>query len=116
MFTKIQISLIDASFLVLGGKNVMKCAFCGGRIIIEGQVGRQDTCPHCNRDLRCCIQCKFFDRNAYNECREVSAERIIDKERANFCDHYVLSGTKGHSGQFNRNRDAREALEALFKK
>jgi len=94
----------------------MKCAFCGKKVIIEGQVGRQDTCPHCNRDLRCCMQCKFFDRNAYNECREVSAERIMDKERANFCDCFVPSGTKGQSSHSTRSRDAREALEALFKK
>lgn len=94
----------------------MKCAFCGGGLDIKTKVGRRDTCPHCDRDLRCCKQCKFYDPNAYNECREVSAERIVDKERANFCDYFALRGTKGSGGRSNRAKDAREALEALFKK
>ncbi len=96
----------------------MNCAFCRGILNIKGKVGRRDTCPHCHRDLRCCKQCKYYDPNAYNECREVSAERIVDKERANFCDYFQIRGSKGggRSGRSNRTRDAREALEALFKK
>ena len=94
----------------------MNCAFCGKVINIEKTVGRRDTCPHCNRDLRCCKQCKFYDPNAYNECREVSAERIVDKERANFCDYFLLRGSKESGGSVNRTKNAKKALEALFKK
>jgi hypothetical protein len=71
----------------------MNCAFCGGEIDIEARVNRNDTCLHCGRDLRCCKQCKFYDPHAYNECREVSAERIVVKERANFCDYFVPKGS-----------------------
>lgn len=95
---------------------MMNCAFCRGVIEVEGPVGRRDTCPHCNRDLRCCKQCRFYDPNAYNECREVSAERIHDKERANFCDFYQIRGSRRGRGRAGRTKDAREALEALFKK
>lgn len=94
----------------------MNCVFCGNVAPIEGKVSRQDTCPHCNRDLRCCKQCSFYDPNAYNECREVSAERIVEKERANFCDYYVPRGAEKASGSLNRTKEAKEALEALFKK
>ena len=94
----------------------MNCSFCHEVLDIAGKVGRQDTCPHCNRDLRCCKQCKFFDPSAYNECREVVAERITDKERANFCDYFVLRGSKKGSGSANRAKDAKRALEDLFKK
>lgn len=92
----------------------MKCAFCGRDVPVESKIKRDDTCPHCGRDLRCCKQCKFFDPHAYNECREVSAERIVDKERSNFCDYFVPRG----SAQSNRNtvKGAKEALEALFQK
>jgi hypothetical protein len=92
----------------------MKCAFCKGQINLERKVDRSDTCPHCARDLRCCVQCKFYDPHAYNECREVSAQRIVDKQRANFCDYFVLKGSS--SGNVNRAKEARKALEALFKK
>ncbi|MBW2030950.1 MAG: hypothetical protein JRH06_05195 [Deltaproteobacteria bacterium] len=94
----------------------MQCAFCHEIIQVEGKVSRQDTCPHCHRDLRCCRQCKFYDQNAYNECREVSAERIVDKERANFCDYFIIRGSKEGSGSHNRTVEAKKALEALFKK
>lgn len=94
----------------------MDCVFCGNVVPLKGKVSRQDTCPRCHRDLRCCKQCKFYDPNAYNECREVSAERILEKERANFCDYYVPRGVEGGRGSPNRTKEAKEALEALFKK
>ncbi|UCF57311.1 MAG: hypothetical protein JSW15_02225 [Deltaproteobacteria bacterium] len=94
----------------------MNCVFCGNVAPIEGKVSRQHTCPHCNRDLRCCKQCSFYDPDAYNECREVSAERIVEKERANFCDYYVPRGAEKARGSLNRTKEAKEALEALFKK
>jgi hypothetical protein len=95
----------------------MKCVFCEQPIKIEGPVGRKDVCPKCGRDLRCCKQCKFFDPGAYNECREVSAERIVDKERANFCDYFRVRGSVGprRSG-YQKTEEAKAALEALFKK
>ena len=94
----------------------MHCVFCREVIDVEGPVGRKDTCPKCNRDLRCCKQCKFYDQNAYNECREVSAERIVEKERANFCDYFSLRGSKDSGGRRNRTKEAKKALEALFQK
>lgn len=95
----------------------MNCCFCSETIAIEQKISRRDTCPRCDRDLRCCKQCHFFDPHAYNECREVAAERIVDKGRANFCDFYVPKGEKvGRGGSANRTKEAKAALEALFKK
>lgn len=94
----------------------MECVFCNKDIQITEKITRQDTCPHCHHDLRCCKQCKFYDQDAYNECREVAAERIIDKERANFCDFYLTRGSKSAGSSYNRTVEAKQALEALFKK
>jgi hypothetical protein len=92
----------------------MKCAFCRTEIDVEDRVGRTDVCPRCGRDLRCCKQCAFYDRNAYNGCREVSAERVVDKERANFCDFFTPKGSRREN--VDKKTEARKALEALFKK
>ena len=92
----------------------MNCAFCGQKISIQDKVSRNDTYPHCRRDLRCCKQCKFYDHHAYNECKEVSAERIVDKERSNFCDYFIPTGST--KGNVNTALEAKKALEALFKK
>ena len=94
----------------------MDCYFCKEEILVEDKVGRNDTCPHCNRDLRCCKQCKFYDQSAYNECKEVAAERIIDKERANFCDFFLPRGSKSNGVGYNKTLEAKKALENLFKK
>ncbi len=92
----------------------MKCVFCGEKIEIFGPVRKSDECPGCGRDLRCCRQCAFFDPAAYNECREVSAERVVDNERANSCEFFSPRGLQP-SGD-NRTKEAKMALEALFKK
>jgi hypothetical protein len=92
----------------------MNCAFCKKRLEVSETISRSDSCPFCGRDLRCCKQCKFYDTHAYNDCREVEAERIVDKERANFCDYFLPRGSS--QGNVDRTAVARRALEALFKK
>jgi len=42
------------------------------------------------------------------------AERVVDKDRASFCDFFILKGTK-KSGS-GRKAMAKQALEDLFKK
>jgi len=95
-------------------EKTMQCAFCGYKLNIDTKLMKSDVCPQCSRDLRCCRQCKFYDHHAYNDCKEVMAERIVDKERSNFCDHFVLRGSSQQKS--NREEDARKALEALFTK
>ena len=92
----------------------MKCVFCGEQVEVLGPIGKGEECPRCGRDLRCCRQCAFYDPGAYNECKEVSAERILDNERANSCEYFSPWGTR--LGPDSRTGDARKALEALFKK
>ena len=92
----------------------MNCVFCGDETQIEGKVNRNDTCIHCGRDLRCCKQCQFYDTTSYNDCREVMAERVIDKERSNFCDCFIPRGSTDK--KIDKTREAKKALEALFKK
>ena len=92
----------------------MKCALCGKSFDFEGKVSRKETCPSCGGDLKCCKQCRFYEPNAYNECREVNAERVVDKERANFCEYYVSKDPSQKN--MNRTKGARKALEDLFTK
>jgi hypothetical protein len=95
---------------------IMKCVFCHTILDPAAQVGRNDTCPHCNKNLHCCKQCKSYDPNAFNQCREVSASRIVDKERSNLCEHFVLRGSPEALGRMDKAKQAKKALEALFKK
>jgi len=82
---------------------MIKCAFCGKPLEWEGKVYRNDTCPNCGRDV-----------GSYNQCKETIAERVVDKEKANFCEHFALRGDD--SNCLGKEAEAKKALEDLFKK
>ena len=67
------------------------------------RVGRDEDCPHCKTSLRCCKMCLFYDPNSYNECKEPVAQRIVEKEKANFCDYFKL-------GSVNNNNSSTDKL------
>lgn len=94
----------------------LRCYHCAKEIpFAEDQdIGRSEDCPSCNTSLRCCRMCKFYDKSAYNECREPMADRVLDKEKANFCD-FFKAGNAGHGGG-SEKEDLLSKADALFKK
>ena len=93
------------------------CYHCGNSLenFLLTKIGRQDSCSKCGRDLRCCSNCEYFDKNSHWECREVVSEHVLDKEKANFCDYFKLSAKAG-AGKASEKPDLLSAAEALFKK
>ena len=82
-----------------------------------GSISRQESCPQCSRDVRVCKNCRFFDARAYNECSESQADRVVEKEKANFCDYFELRITQGSGdAQSSERENQLAAAEALFKK
>jgi hypothetical protein len=94
-----------------------KCYHCQNDLsaYLISKVSRQDSCPKCHRDIRCCYNCAFFDANAHWECKEEVAEHVLDKEKANFCDYFKLGGSTILSGTKSKE-DLLSAADALFKK
>ncbi len=88
-----------------------RCFHCKKELTVEGRPGRGDVCPHCGSDLKVCLNCRFYDPTAYNECREPSAERVVEKERANFCEYFEF---RCHTAD-ERKEDALKRLRELFK-
>jgi hypothetical protein len=74
-------------------------------------ISRREECPFCSSDLRCCKACEFYSKTSYNECAEPMAERIIEKEKANYCDFFRL-GTKDPQ---EKTKSALDLAKALFK-
>ena len=89
------------------------CYKCRKELSVEGVVARTSECPHCYASIRCCMMCQFYDKSCYNECREPSAERVTDKEKANFCDYFKLA-FHGPSAEEEKSSLLDEA-NALFK-
>ncbi|MDX1775563.1 MAG: hypothetical protein R3297_03180 [Desulfobulbales bacterium] len=90
----------------------MNCSFCQ-KEIPETKIHMRDDCPGCGRDLHICLNCEFYDANAYRQCRESIREPVPDKERANFCDFFRASA-KG-AALSNSPNETIKALNDLFK-
>ena len=90
-----------------------KCFKCG-ELLDPAFTGRRDECSGCRADVHVCKNCQHYDSAVYNECREPQADRVLEKDRSNFCDYFKLGGA-GQSAAESRDA-ARAALDALFKK
>ncbi len=92
-----------------------QCYSCGTEIeLIGGRVGRGDSCDKCRNDVHVCRNCIHYDRTAYNECREPMAERVVDKEKRNFCDYFKPGGAGGATAG-DEKAAAMKKLDDLFK-
>ncbi len=93
----------------------INCYHCSAELDYkQGNVSRSDTCPQCGNDVRVCYNCMHYDESSYNECREPVAERIVNKDKSNFCDYFVVTGAGGRA-KTNKKEDALKKLDDLFK-
>lgn len=92
------------------------CFKCNSTHEFEGNVGVREECSKCKSDLHVCKNCAFYDLSSYNECKESSADRVLDKEKANFCDYF--KGTSSNStknSSVDLKSEAYKKLDSLFK-
>ena len=95
----------------------MNCWKCGHKAETIERIGFHAHCERCDRPLHVCRNCSFYDPAYNNQCRETMAERVVDKERANFCDYFApVAGPSTAPARLSPERAAREQLDALFKK
>ncbi len=92
------------------------CYSCKKELDIDAKVGRSESCPFCGKDLHVCYNCLFYSPSAYNACHEPQAERVVDKDRSNFCDYFTFSNSVSVEKTGDEEKDAKEKLESLFKK
>lgn len=93
------------------------CWKCKNNIELE-IVGRTSECPVCHADLHSCRNCKFYSQGSHFDCRENVDENIMDKEKANFCDSFMVrrefSGSSDNDFAEKKKADAKNAFDALF--
>ncbi len=94
----------------------MLCFNCGEALNLRSTVGFKECCPKCDADLHCCRNCTFYDSSAYNFCREPQAERVVEKERANFCDYFKFGNQTAKGAPSEKEAKAKSSLDDLFKK
>lgn len=91
------------------------CFFCKRELRIHGKVMFRDVCPSCSGDLHICKNCRFYDENYYNKCRETRAEWVSDREKSNYCEYFEFkeSGEKDESSK--AKEEAIKKWNKLFK-
>ena len=58
--------------------------------------------------------CAFFDTSVANSCREPVADRVMDKDRANFCGYLQPSSRPWQPADTEQGRHSEHELAALF--
>jgi hypothetical protein len=90
------------------------CFSCHKKIEILLPLGRRDECTHCGADLRVCLNCNMYDKGSHHECREPSSDWVKEKDRANYCDYFMVKS--GEMSTQSKAQDLKAQAEALFKK
>lgn len=93
--------------------SLIRCWRCGHPYAEDTRnVPRAAECTACHADLHVCRMCEFYDTRVARSCRETVAEEVIDKERANFCGYFTISGAHGPAAA--ATVAARAQLDELF--
>jgi len=92
------------------------CYSCKQQLPVAEKPGRSETCPQCGADMRCCFNCRFYDPKSYNECRETQAERVLVKDRGNFCDYFSFRDSAEAAAPGSLKQEKRNPLDSIFKK
>lgn len=75
-------------------------------------ISRREECPHCHKDAKVCLNCRFYDSSVHHECKETQAEWVKDKEKGNFCGYFFpISSLPSETTDTERTKSE---LEKLF--
>ncbi len=91
-----------------------QCWQCGAELH-KHDFGRETNCLSCGKPTRVCLNCRWYDTASSDQCREPSAEPVLDKSRANYCEFFEPAERKEGEGAPNSNDTLRQAAEDLFK-
>jgi len=90
------------------------CYYCGHGLSAS-RPGRLDVCPECGKYLHVCRMCAHYNPNETSkQCSEDDAEKVHDKQAANFCDYFTFSNRAFDAGEITAHDRARSQLSALF--
>ena len=74
-----------------------------------------DHCERCQSDLRCCRGCRFFDPTRRFQCRENVDQPVQPKDKANFCDFFMVRQTgPGARNDFDAKSSRKQSFDDLF--
>jgi hypothetical protein len=90
------------------------CRFCGAVVENPREVFRGSTCPRCGKDLKICLNCRFYSPGSHWDCTETIDEMVADKDRANFCTFFTFRDSAPGEAKPSGDDAARRKLDRLF--
>ncbi len=98
----------------MGSEAEGRCWNCGAELI-SSDYGRENNCLKCGKPTRVCRNCRWYAPGRANECEEPVAERVMEKERPNFCDFFEPTEAVGEGGTASSAPDLLKSAEDFFK-
>jgi len=99
-------------------RRMYACHFCGAAVEDPRAVYRTSSCAGCGRDLKICLNCRFYSPGSHGDCAETIDELVREKDRANFCTFFSMRdrAAKGGApgGRPGSAGEAKKKLDALF--
>ena len=91
------------------------CYKCGAQWEERSQPGFRATCDDCGMFWHCCRNCRFYDASQPNACQVPNIELVADKEKANFCEEFMLAERGAADAEPAGGGDeAKRSFDALF--
>ena len=93
----------------------LTCWHCGGSLKdVPRPIRSQMRCPHCRADLHVCRMCRSYDKRYIGHCSHDEADRVLDKESANYCTFYSPEPNAFGTERHDPAAQAKSELDALF--
>ena len=90
------------------------CHSCGAAVDNPREVFRGSSCPRCGKDLKVCLNCRFYSPGSHWDCAETIDELVADKSRANFCTFFSFKDSPQGSLKPSGSEGAKKKLDKLF--
>ena len=93
----------------------LKCWKCGADLkTVPRPFSRFAECPGCKTELHVCRMCRHHDLRYVGECSHDFADKVLVKDKANFCSHFRPSPRAFEGAGHPEKQKAQQQLQSLF--
>ncbi len=91
------------------------CWNCGASVEhLPRPISRHANCEKCFEVLHCCRMCRWYAPGRPGDCDHDRADPPVEKESANFCEHFSPTKRSFRESEAAGKRDAKNRADALF--
>jgi len=93
-----------------------RCHACGKEWVSpKKQPAVKESCEGCGAYSHCCLNCRFHEPHAHNQCYISTTDWVADRAGCNFCDEFVFADRDAQGKLADATADARNAFDQLFR-